>query len=273
MPSHLPFYNPLDPLQPKTWPDYTLVLPICAVGNIGQLACDLIISTLLHKQECQLVGRIYSPSLMSVVGPNAFSLDGPPTTSSEVYQDKAHKVVIIQQRTTYFRDLRDVYIQELVQWIKECKFQRVLVLTSSFAQCNPDTSQLGDQFASPIRTLSTSSFDKTDPRWLAANLKELPDRKTIKVVQDGLSFLPGSGLTKPLLKALERVFVPAAFLVDFCSEGINIPDCYEVVNVVGKLLNFDSPDLGLCKMSISDRQVQGDHSNSHWIEPYSWRVW
>lgn len=208
---------------------------------------------------------------MSVVGPNAYSIDGPPTTSSEVYEDKVHKVVMVQQRTTYFRNLRDTYIQELVQWIKESKFDRVIVLTSSFAQCIPDTSQIGEQSACPIRSITTSSFDKSDPRWLQANVKELPDRKTIQVVQDGLSFLPGSGLTKPLLKALEKSFVAAVFLIDFCSEGINIPDCYEVVNIVAKLLSFESPDLGLCKMTLSEYQVRGDQNNvNYWVEPYSW---
>lgn len=269
--SRLPFYNPLDPTHPKLWPDYSLIMPVCAVGNIGQLACDLIISTLLSRQECQLVGRLYSPALMSVVGPNAFSLKGPPTTSTEVYESKKHKLVIIQQRTSYFKELRNIYIEELVHWIKESKFDNLLVLTSSFAQCNPDTSQLGELSACSIGSISTSQFERSQ-RWQSLNIKPIPDRRTIKVVQDGLTFLPGSGITKPLIKACEKAFIPAAFLVDFCSEGINIQDCYEVVDVVDKLF-----DLGCCNPKTSqvasvEDDVAGDSTikQSNWIEPFSW---
>lgn len=277
--TRLPFYNSLDPTYKQIWPDYTLIMPICAVGNIGQLACDLIISTLLTKQQCQLIGRLHSPALMSVVGPNAFALQGPPTTSTEVYESTQHKLVIIQQRTSYFKSLRDIYIAELVHWIKEAKFERVIVLTSSFAQCNPDTSQLGLENACPLRSITTNSFDRYEERWKSLGVRALPDQRSIKVVQDGLTFLPGSGLTKPLIRALEKEFVPAAFLIDFCSEGINICDCYEVVNIIDKYLNLGcNPDVSRCFESLklgnaAICEISRDTAESHgggWVEPFSW---
>lgn len=243
MPSkgRIPFYNPLDPLHPRIWPDYSLVLPVCAVGNIGQLACDLIISTLLARQECHLIGRIYSPSLMPVVGPNAFTHRPglPPTTSTEVYESKKHKLVIIQQRTSYFKSLKHIYIEELVNWVKEAKFDQLLVLTSSFAQCNPDLSlldaEIGSSASCPISCITTKSFDNQSDRWKRLNLKQVPPKKQLKIVsEDGLPYLPGSGLTKPLIRACEKAFIPAAFLIDFCSEGINLHDCYQVVNILGE---------------------------------------
>lgn len=273
------FFNPLDPTRPKIWPDYTLLMPVCAVGNIGQLACDLIISTLLSQQECQLVGRLYSPALMPVVGPNAFSPKGPPTTSTEVYESKKHKLVIIQQRTSYFKNLKNVYVDELVHWIKDSKFDQLIVLASSFAQCNPDTSQLGEYTSSPIHSITTSSFEQND-KLLSLNIKPIPDKRTIKVIQDGLTFLPGSGLTKPLLKACDKAFIPALFLIDFCSEGINIDDCYQVVNVVDCYLNLGcgaSQTIDLSKLRVSQDesyQMGGDDDAKttlcSWVEPYSW---
>lgn len=260
--ARLPFFNPLDPTQPKIWPDYTLIVPICAVGNIGQLACDLIISTLLSKQECQLVGRIHSPALMSVVGPNAYSIQGPPTTSTEVYESKKHKVVLVQQRTSYYKSLKNIYIDELVHWIKESKFDSVLVLASSFAQCNPDTSQLGSLYC-PIRSITTSQFVPNE-RWLNLNIKPIPDKRTIKVIQDGLTFLPGSGITKSLIRECEKSSLPVAFLIDFCSEGINTNECYQVANTVDKLVNLG------CSKGATDLDG-GDCIKHGWIEPFSWR--
>lgn len=272
----LPFYNPLDPTKPKLWPDYTLVMPVCGVGNIGQLACDLIISTLLSKQECQLVGRLYSPAMMAVVGPNAFNINGPPTTSTEVYESKKHKLVILQQRTSYFKHLKSLYIDELVHWLKESKFDSVLVLTSSFAQCNPDTSQLGEPFTCSVRSITTSSFENTE-MLTRLDIKPVPNRKTSKVVQNGLTFLPGSGITKPLIKACEKVSIRAAFLIDFCSEGINIQDCYEVVNIVDKILNLGCSGSGIQKNIEADDNestdgFSGDRigKNAGWVEPFSW---
>lgn len=257
----LSFYNPLEVTQPKIWPNYTLLMPVCAVGNIGQLACDLIISTLLERQECQLVGRIYSPSLMSVVGPNAFNSKGPATTSTEVYESKKHKLLIVQQRTSYYKHLKSVYIDELVEWIKQSKFDNVLVLSSSFSHCNPDTKPLESiGLGSSIQSMRTKLYEASD-RWKALQIPEIPNRKSIRVVQDGLSFLPGSGMTKSLMKAFEKNFVAAAFLVNFCSEGVNIRDCYDVVNIVAQILLTD--DSGKPEVDPHRQPVS-------WIEPYSW---
>lgn len=283
----LPFYNPIDPTNPKRWPDYTLLLPVCAVGNIGQFACDLIISTLLSKKQCQLIGRLYSPALMPVVGPNAFNLVGPPTTSTEVYESKKHKLVIIQQRTSYFKALKHLYIQELVEWMRESQFDKIIVLTSSFAQCNPDTSSLGlTEPSNRIQCLNTSSFDADTDKWKSLHIKQIPDKRSIKVVQDGLSFLPGSGITKPLWKACQRASIAATFLVDFCSEGLNMLDCYQVVNIVDRFLGLS------CSQIPSDREHSGElntskmdqydyvfsaHPNGDqratvgWVQPYSWK--
>lgn len=295
----LPFYNPLDQTGQRVWHDYTLLMPVCAVGNVGQLACDLIISTLLHRREAQLAGRIYSPALMPVVGPNPYtkSTPFPPTTSTEVYVSEKRKLVIIQQRTSYFKNLKGIFVTELIDWIKESRFAQILVLSSSFSQCNPDLSQLGK--SGPIyeflHSIVTNQFDSDKSEWQNLNIKPLEDRRKIEVIRDGfMSFLPGSGLTKSLIKAFEKSSIPAAFLIAFCSEGINIQDCYEVANMVNRYLNL-SDDIvtdvkdnqmnhnGLLKSTLLCDSASGDtnsllkSSNQNttqlvnWIEPCSWK--
>lgn len=281
----IPFYNPIDVTGPRIFPDYKLLMPCCGVGNVGQLACDLIISTLLSKNECQLIGRIYSPALMSVVGPNAFSpLQGPPTTSTEVYESRTHKLVIIQQRTSYFKNLKSIYIEELTNWIQESKFDQLLVLTSSFAQCNPDISQLGNLSMSPIRTITTNLFVKND-KWLALNLKPLPEKSDLKVIKDGMTYLPGSGLTRSLIRACQKASIPAAFIVNFVSEGINLIECYQMVGVLDKYLGIvskppklpePSGELSTLREAIHDIESGLDGGDVDeltrraWVEPYSW---
>lgn len=247
--TNLPFYNPLDPTYKKIWPDYTLILPICAVGNVGQLACDLIVSTLLSKRQCELIGRIYSPALMSVVGPNAFCFKGPLTSSTEVYESKENKLVIVQQRTFYFKELKNIFVDELVNWIKKSQFDKVIVLSSSFAQCNPDLSQIGSY--NSIGYVKTSLFELTD-QWKELNINMITDEQIEKIVSEGITYLPGSGITKKLKKALEKSFIPAAVLIDFCSDGVNVRDCYDLANIIDKIFNLNHG------------------KDITWVEPYSW---
>lgn len=265
----LPFYQPIDKTAAKIWPGYTLIIPVSAVGNVGQLTCDLLISTLLDRRECQFVGRIYSPALMAVVGPNPFSLNGPATTSTEVYVSNKWKLVIIQQRTSQYKEIWNLYAQDLVDWIKQSKFDQVFVLTSSFGECNPDLSRL-EQYRimnDSIYTITTSSFDHNKEQWKKLNLKPVKDKNDSLFVEDGMSFMPGSGITKLLMKILEKSSIPAAFIVSFCSEGINTAECYEVAHVIDRYV-------GLSHISSESSQDQAADSKSGrqtiWREPLYW---
>lgn len=259
------FYNPIsDSDNSDHWSDHTLIVPLCTVGNVGQLACDLIISTLLDKSSCKLAGRIYSPALMPVVGPNAYDDfdDSPikqPTTSTEVYESVTKKLVIIQQRTSYFRDLRHLYVKDFVQWVQKCRFSNVIVLTSSFAQCNPDTENLGQQTAIPYYIATKNS--KSTGQLQLLRLKRVPDERESSALRNGLTYLPGSGLTKPLFEAFENSSIPATFLVQFCSEGENTQDAYVMADVVDRLLS----------LNIQDQNRTIGSSGDNWIEPCSWR--
>lgn len=84
------FFNSLYNTEPN-WTDYNLVMvslgyfcssslrlidskfkPCIGVGNVGQLSIDLLIATLLHEKKANLAGRLYSKSLQSISGPNAY---------------------------------------------------------------------------------------------------------------------------------------------------------------------------------------------------------
>lgn len=71
------------------WDGYTLLLPCVSVGNVPQLACDLLVSSLLKKtstssasdqsdlKDLELVGYIRSSSVRPFAGPDPYSLHGP----------------------------------------------------------------------------------------------------------------------------------------------------------------------------------------------------
>ena len=58
------------------WTDSTVLYGCVSVGNVPQLTIDLIISTLIESEDCQLCGHIYSPSLMPLSGPDPYRFGG-----------------------------------------------------------------------------------------------------------------------------------------------------------------------------------------------------
>src|ERR1700712_4018896 len=58
------------------WTDFTVLYGCVSVGNVPQLTIDLIISTLIELNDCQLCGYIYSPSLMPMSGPDPYRFGG-----------------------------------------------------------------------------------------------------------------------------------------------------------------------------------------------------
>lgn len=59
------------------WNEYTVVMPSVSVGNVPQLTTDLLISTLIDSNDCQLCGHIYSSALMPLSGPDPYRMNGP----------------------------------------------------------------------------------------------------------------------------------------------------------------------------------------------------
>lgn len=201
---------------------------------------------------------------MPVVGPNAFNHakdSNQPSTSTEVYECPSKKLIIIQQRTSYFKELKHLYVKDFVQWIRECQFAKVIVLTSSFSQCNPDTGNLGQE-SNSLYYVATGRLDDDINRLMESlNLRQVPDEKTNIALRNGLTYLPGSGLTKMLIESFRKHSIGATFLIQFCSEGENMQDAYVVANAVDKLPL-------VCDPSLKHQLLE---SSDSWVEPISWR--
>ncbi|GFR65983.1 proteasome assembly chaperone 2 [Elysia marginata] len=125
------------------WQDYTLIVPTVSVGNVGQLAADLVISTLWMER----VGFILHPSLLPCVGNNPFAHEDATSckmsTCCEVYESTSSQVVVIQQRAPFVKGRRKEYAEWLSAWIKKHNFYQVAILTSTFAQERLDHQLVG----------------------------------------------------------------------------------------------------------------------------------
>uniref|UniRef100_A0A3B3V5K4 Proteasome assembly chaperone 2 n=1 Tax=Poecilia latipinna TaxID=48699 RepID=A0A3B3V5K4_9TELE len=208
--------------SPATFQGFTLVMPAVAVGNVGQLAVDLIVSTLNMRR----VGYFHTDCLIPMAGNN-------PYASGKADAEELHtpaEGVQIQKSLTRSKKFR----QQLKSWIKASGFSRTVVLSSSHAY------QRDDQQLTSLRYLMTPSL-------LAASadaLKELGWREMERIPAfpgvdaEPRLCIPGGGITKGLYTDGCAEDLPLAVLLLFCSEGDNIPDAFALVNHLNDWLHL-----------------------------------
>uniref|UniRef100_A0A8C9EXA5 Proteasome assembly chaperone 2 n=1 Tax=Pavo cristatus TaxID=9049 RepID=A0A8C9EXA5_PAVCR len=150
--------------------------PAVSVGNVGQLAVDLVISTLRMPK----VGYFYTDCLVPMVGNNPYA-----TT-------KENSVELSINAEGY-----RPFCQTLLSWVESSKCARVILLSSSHAYQRDDEQLLG----TPLRYLLTPALKKA----AEGHIQELKWKEMEKVAAyPGISdtekvlHIPGGGITKLL---------------------------------------------------------------------------
>ncbi|XP_037548770.1 proteasome assembly chaperone 2 [Nematolebias whitei] len=245
--------------SPVTFKGFTLVMPAVAVGNVGQLAVDLIVSTLNMSR----VGYVHTDCLIPMAGNNPYvscKEDAEELhTPAEVYAAAELKLAVLQIRAPVVQTKSKKFCQLLVSWIKASGFSRTVVLSSSHAYQRDDQQLQG----TPLRYLATPSLLKVS----ADALNELGWREMERVppfpgVKDADAqprlCIPGGGVTKGLYADSCTEDLPLAVLLLFCSEGDNVPDAFTLVNHLNDWL---------CLLDNPSQQ-----SRSKWKIPTSWSL-
>ncbi|CAK9298840.1 unnamed protein product [Gordionus sp. m RMFG-2023] len=168
------------------WEDYSLLFPSICVGNVGQLTIDLIIYSL----KAVKIGYFYHDSLLALVGNDPYSEynehAGKLMLSSEIYEDKINKYIIIQQRSPFSKGRRGTFRKFLISWIKQYKFSKIINLSATFSYIRND-----QQLKSiPLRFLCSSQIEDKYYRYLTDNLKwihlEESDNNDTQVSEQGI---------------------------------------------------------------------------------------
>ncbi|KAM8967905.1 proteasome assembly chaperone 2 [Pelodytes ibericus] len=237
--------------------DCTLLLPAVSVGNVGQLAIDLVIST-LHLPK---VGYFYTDCLVPMVGNNPYATNEENTkdlcTNAEVYALPSRKLAVLQLRSPIIKKKSKSFRQELICWIKRCAFTKVILLSSSHAYQRVDN-QL---FGTPFRYLLTPVLEKT----IADQVKGLDWKELEKVSsypgmneEEKIISIPGGGFSKRLYDDCCSHEIQMAVVLKFCSEGDNIPDAFALLNHLNVWLQLV--------------EQANDGSSAKWTIPSSWRL-
>ncbi|KAL5021422.1 hypothetical protein ScPMuIL_000577 [Solemya velum] len=253
--------------SPSDWQQYTLVLPAVSVGNVGQLAVDLLISTL----ELKKTGFIYHESILPLVGNDPFVNTVPTSctlvTSCEVYEDRDKKLVVIQQRAPLIKGKKSFFVSWLAAWIKEQKFKQVVIVTSSYSHERLDTQLSGSQFrylasrqaelveGDKFEKLKWQKLEKRDG--LAATAPSENDDTNVGATV----YIPGGGIAKALYKECYSD-VAMIVMLTFCSEGDNAQDAINIMNHLNEWLHLVEPKVSKLKQSVS----------IPWKLPVSWKL-
>ncbi|KAJ1668335.1 hypothetical protein IW140_000362 [Coemansia sp. RSA 1813] len=215
----------------------TLIIPSVSIGNVPQLAVDLLVNTLALTR----IGILDSSTLIPVAGPPGY--DHLPATQRsvpvEVFQTADSKWTIVQQRAPPLPKHHRLFAQQMVDFIKAHRFARVVLLTSSDAALRADALIDGPQ----IRSLAVNCQDEAlVERLQALSLSEfVPHGQTeTKCFPDSLTQLHSSGIAKPLLRLCEKEGIQVVALISLVSEGDNVPDAIMMANAVNAALDIAS---------------------------------
>ena len=79
---------------------YSLVLACVSVGNVGQLATDVLLASLQAAGQLSLLSQLHHPAVIPVVGADPLQDDGAGLTCGlQLYLSQQHKLLILQVRS------------------------------------------------------------------------------------------------------------------------------------------------------------------------------
>jgi len=204
---------------------FTLLLPSVSVGNVGQLAIDVVLATL----KPTLVTQILHPSLIPCAGADPLKVGSPIlTTAMQLYIHPESKLVVFQIRSGLLPGKGGAFLTDLLEWAKEVKITRLVCLTSSHAHERSDVQLRG----SPLRFLASPSLAKEAPvpeSFIRLETKERFPGLCSEEQPEAL-FIPGGGLAKRFLLGCEEKEMQGLVLLKFCAEGDNTQDAIQVAD-------------------------------------------
>ncbi|CAH2095291.1 unnamed protein product [Euphydryas editha] len=220
--------------------EYTLLVPSVAVGNVSQLACDLLISSLNMVKT----GSVYTTAQIPVIGYDPYNLKSESlSTSCEIYKSDSKKICILQIRSPLIFKYAKQFLEEVIETFKEKKIKDVIILTSSFAH--------------EKKHILSSSF-----RYIVSEgnpyAEKIKNGDMEKHENNGgdLKIL-GGGFASLLYKICLEKSLPCLILFKYSSEGDNIPDAYDMVNKLTLV----------CSLFSEDKDVF-----SQLLQPVSWTL-
>lgn len=218
----------------------TLIIPSISIGNVPQLAVDLLIHTFRLDKIGTLEDKYLFPFASPIDTTDALNQKGV-SRALEVFYDANNHLTIIQQRSPIISGFTKAFVDEtILPFISEYRFAKILILNSA------DAGQQEDQLAGSVNLLTKEDL--------------LDDQFLTLLLEQRLPFLGSSGHYNPsfincLLNSLHHnadLFsrTDICILLSLAYEGDNFGDGERLASKVTEVLLLGVVD--------------------HWARPRSW---
>lgn len=252
----------------------TLILPALSIGNIGQLAVDLLISSL----KAERIGYLDDPNVLPCVGNDAYTASpgGDLALPLEAYESSSSGLTLVQQRSPVIKGMMIEYARNLASFAASNEKKHVIVLSSlDFGRWKSVDMSSGLQ----IHYLSSSNADGSDNDCERFGWNRLQDYSPVKSTWKYLNELAEEGSMPDEDFSLEELgdddYYPSlpfaalfsickakgikvTCLLCYCSEGDNIPEAFYLAEATSKLVR------------LSQNEIDGDGAGK-WTIPFSWQ--
>lgn len=204
--------------KPMSLKDFTFIIPSLSVGNVPQLAVDLVI----ESQKMEKIGIGFHAAIAPVIGPPAFAHIPEPTTSCEVFASEEKKLVALQLRAPISAKLLNSFLEDLVTFLSESAPKQVVVLGSCFSHERHDLAM-----KRKLEYVGNQKFLDEFGEQLEA-FERHPENKLVR-----------QGFAAKLYEAMEgKLDIPLGVLYAYVSEGDNVPDAKELSLFLNEMIKI-----------------------------------
>ncbi|KAJ4716427.1 Proteasome assembly chaperone 2 [Melia azedarach] len=253
-----------------------LILPALSIGNVGQLAVDLLVSS----TGAETVGYLDDPFVLPCVGNDAYRPipRGDLALPLQAYESPSSGLTLVQQRSPVVKGMMVEYAKKLADFAAASGKKHVVMLSGlDFGRLQRIDMSSGLQ----IYYLSSASADGTDDYCEQLGWKRLqeynPSQRCWKYLSTLAEGKAGEEENLPFEDDLEEEdYYPSlpfaalfscfkarglkvTCLLCYCSEGDNIADAFNLGEAACKLLKLN-PD-----------KFHGEEGE-RWIIPFSWKT-
>lgn len=254
----------------------TLILPALSIGNVGQLAVDLLIAS----TKAERIGYLDDPNVLPCVGNDAYTPtpEGDLALPLEAYESPSSALTLIQQRSPVVKGMMIEYAKNLANFAAACGKKHIVILSSlDFGRWQTIDMSSGQQ----IYYLSNTNVDGADDECEKLGWKRMkeydPDQKLWKylnslaegnVSQDDIALLEDDLGEEDYYPSLPFAAMFSCFkakglkvtcLLCYCSEGDNIPDAFHLAEAACNLVGLNPP-----------HSFRGNEGGG-WVIPFSWQ--
>eukprot|EP01084_Bolivina_argentea_P212638 361403_1 len=227
--------------------DSILILPTVSVGNIGQIAMDILLTTLMSKNKIIKIGFINDRNIVSGVGNNGIipkqkknvknRIEGIVNMPIEIYWYKECNLVLIQQRCCVRIGGRSEYVNGLMRFINKYEFSKIIVLTSEYITKRTDfQTKVGVKmvYYNSDRIGGKNLFDKL--KWnCSLNDKVKMDEK-VDIEDNGYRII-GHGITRKFYDECVKEKKDVIVMCEYSEDGDNTKESEMYLDKVVKLID------------------------------------